>query len=239
MHKILSVSQCPSTNDEILHHLGELKKEDTQTLYTFDQTKGRGQYGNVWEVVPYQNLAFSIAFLSERISMSHHLFNFHTANILRRFIAKKTEKQTQVKWPNDIILLGKKVSGMLIERKKIAKKEFFIVGIGINILQEKFYNLPKAGSIFTQIGVSFNLEQWTKEMHNFLIEHLFGNFTDDQILDEFNQNLFRKDQVSVFEIQGLRQNGIIRRADKYGFLWVELENEGLRKFYHKEIELLY
>ena len=113
------------------------------------------------------------------------------------------------------------------------------MGIGINILQEKFYNLPKAGSIFTQIGVSFNLEQWTKEMHNFLIEHLFGNFTDDQILYEFNQNLFRKNQISVFEIQGLRQNGIIRRADKYGFLWVELENEGLRKFYHKEIELLY
>ena len=239
MHKILSVSQCPSTNDEILHHLGELKKEDTQTLYTFDQTKGRGQYGNVWEVVPCQNLAFSIAFLSERISMSHHLFNFHTVNILRRFIAKKTEKQTKVKWPNDIILLGKKVSGMLIERKKIAKKEFFIVGIGINILQEKFENLPKAGSIFSQTGVSFDLEKWTKEMHCFFVESFFEYSTNIQVLDEFNQNLFRKDQISVFEIQGLRQNGIIRSVDEQGFLWVELENGELKKFYHKEMELLY
>ena len=218
MHKILSISQCSSTNDEILHHLEGLKKEDTQTLYTFDQTKGRGQYGNVWEVVPYQNLAFSIAFLSERISMSHHLFNFHTANILRRFIAKKTEKQTKVKWPNDIILLGKKVSGMLIERKKIAKKEFFIVGIGINILQEKFENLPKAGSIFSQTGVSFDLEKWTKEMHCFFVESFFEYSTNIQVLDEFNQNLFRKDQISVFEIQGLRQNGIIRSVDEQGFL---------------------
>ena len=239
MHKILSISQCSSTNDEILHHLEGLKKEDTQTLYTFDQTKGRGQYGNVWEVVPYQNLAFSIAFLSERISMSHHLFNFHTANILRRFIAKKTEKQTKVKWPNDIILLGKKVSGMLIERKKIAKKEFFIVGIGINILQEKFENLPKAGSIFSQTGVSFDLEKWTKEMHCFFVESFFEYSTNIQVLDEFNQNLFRKDQISVFEIQGLRQNGIIRSVDEQGFLWVELENGELKKFYHKEMELLY
>lgn len=239
MHEILSVSQCSSTNDEILHHLKGIKKDGTQTLYTFNQTKGRGQYGNVWKAVPYQNLAFSIAFLSERISMSYHLFNFHTANILRRFIAKKSEKRTQVKWPNDIILSGKKVSGMLIERKKIAEKDFFIIGIGVNILQEKFDDLPKAGSILTQTKVSFNLEQWTKEMHGFLIKHLFESFTSSQILDEFNQNLFRKDQVSVFEIQGLRQNGIIREADKYGFLWVELENEGLRKFYHKEIELLY
>lgn len=239
MHKILSISQCSSTNDEILHHLEGLKKEDTQTLYTFDQTKGRGQYGNIWEVVPYQNLAFSIAFLSERISMSHHLFNFHTANILRRFIAKKTEKQTKVKWPNDIILLGKKVSGMLIERKKIAKKEFFIVGIGINILQEKFYNLPKAGSILSQTGVSFDLEKWTKEMHCFFVESFFEYSTNIQVLDEFNQNLFRKDQISVFEIQGLRQNGIIRSVDEQGFLWVELENGELKKFYHKEMELLY
>ena len=239
MHKILSVSQCYSTNAEILHHLEGLKKEDTQTLYTFDQTKGRGQYGNVWKAVPRQNLAFSMAFLCERINMSHGIFNFHTANILRLFIAKKSEEQTQVKWPNDIILLGRKVSGMLIERKKIAKKEFFIVGIGINILQEKFENLPKAGSIFSQTGVSFDLEKWTKEMHGFLIEHLFGNFTDDQILYEFNQNLFRKNQISVFEIQGLRQNGIIRSVDEQGFLWIELENGGLKKFYHKEMELLY
>ena len=47
MHEILSVSQCSSTNDEILHHLKGIKKDSTQTLYTFDQTKGRGQYGNV------------------------------------------------------------------------------------------------------------------------------------------------------------------------------------------------
>ena len=45
--------------------------------------------------------------------------------------------------------------------------------------------------------------------------------------------------VSVFEIKGIRQNGIIRNVDEEGFLWVELENQGLQKFYNKEIELLY
>ena len=37
----------------------------------------------------------------------------------------------------------------------------------------------------------------------------------------------------------MRQNGIIRNADENGFLWVDLEKDGLKKFYHKEIELLY
>lgn len=239
MHKIIAVSQCASTNDEILKHLDGLHPNGTHTLYTFDQTQGRGQYGNVWKIVPQQNLAFSIAFFCERISLPYHLFNFHTVNVLRRFIAKKTEKEVQVKWPNDIILLGKKVSGMLIERKTMAQKELFIVGIGINILQENFECLPKAGSILTQTNQSFDLTAWAEEMNVFMVEHLFVPLNEEQILEEFNQYLFKKGKISVFEIQGVRQNGIIQRVDAQGFLWIDLENDGLQKFYHKEVELLY
>jgi len=58
-------------------------------------------------------------------------------------------------------------------------------------------------------------------------------------MDQFNENLFRKDEISVFEINGERQNGIIKYADEKGELWVDLENDGLKPFYHKEIKLLY
>ncbi|WP_449399841.1 hypothetical protein [Chryseobacterium wanjuense] len=54
----------------------------------------------------------------------------------------------------------------------------------------------------------------------------------------FNANLFRKDEISVFELDKTRQNGIIRHADEKGELWVELE-DGIRSFYHKEIKLFY
>jgi BirA family biotin operon repressor/biotin-[acetyl-CoA-carboxylase] ligase len=37
----------------------------------------------------------------------------------------------------------------------------------------------------------------------------------------------------------MRQNGIIKSADRDGFLWIDLENEGLKKFFHKDIEMLY
>lgn len=239
MHWIITVPQCSSTNDEILKHLDGLKPSDTLSLYTFDQTQGRGQYGNVWKMAPRQNLAFSMAFLCKKISLPSHPFNFHTANVVRRFIAKKTEKAAQVKWPNDVILLGKKVSGMLIERKTIAQKEFFIVGIGINILQENFEHLPKSGSIFTQTAQTFDLVEWTEEMHSFIVKHLFEPLNEKQILEEFNQHLFRRGKISVFEIQGIRQNGIIQYTDTQGFLWINLENNSIRKFYHKEVELLY
>ena len=180
-----------------------------------------------------------MALLQDEVSQSDNLFNFHTANILRDFIAKKTETKVEVKWPNDIIIHHKKVSGMLIEKKKIGKNVYFIVGIGLNLLQRNFQNLPKAGSILTQTKKEFDLENWTKEMHAFFLEKVFEPVSSEKILDQYHHFLFKKDEVSVFEIDQIRQNGIIKKVDEQGYLWIDLENEGIKRFYHKEIKLLY
>ena len=92
MNQIFYTKKCSSTNDEIIHYLPNLKKIEDEwiTLYTFDQTNGRGQYGNIWKISPNENLAFSMAFHQRKILISDNLLNFHTANILRDFIAKKT-----------------------------------------------------------------------------------------------------------------------------------------------------
>ena len=73
----------------------------------------------------------------------------------------------------------------------------------------------------------------------FLKESFSVSQNFDEILNEFNLHLFKKNEIAVFEKNGIRQNGIIQKMDKNGFLWIDLENEGLQKFFHKEIELLY
>ena len=119
------------------------------------------------------------------------------------------------------------------------EKSYFIIGIGLNVLQENFENLPKAGSLLTQTGIQFNLEDLTNQLHEFILNHISEEITDENLLAKLNVNLFRKDLISVFESNRIRQNGIIKNVDEEGFLWVELENEGLKRFFHKEIELLY
>ena len=61
----------------------------------------------------------------------------------------------------------------------------------------------------------------------------------NNILELYQLNLYRKNEVSVFEKNEVRQNGIIQKVDENGYIWIDLENEGLQKFFHKEIELLY
>lgn len=236
MTRLHHFENCFSTNDEILSVLNE---DESTAVFTFNQTKGRGQYGNIWKVIPNQNLAYSLALKTSKVNISDTFLNYYTAIIVRDFLANLTNAEAKIKWPNDIILNGKKVCGILIEKKKINHEEYYIIGIGINVVQNDFSHLPKAGSVLSVTGLSFDLNQFANQFHQYLVSRMKDVDPEEMILNIYNNSLFRKDEISVFQKNDVRQNGIIKKADKNGFLWIELENEGLQKFFHKEIELLY
>lgn len=238
MNPLIFLKQSVSTNDEIIGYFTLNKKKKTG-VYTFNQTKGRGQYGNLWKMDADQNLAFSFCIRKDEINFSNNFFNYHTAVVFRDFFANMTKTEVKIKWANDLIIKNKKIAGILIESKKIENTEVFIIGIGVNVLQINFENLPKAGSILTQTGEKLDLNLLAENLFLHLSKNLIIKNKPEKILQNFNDHLFRKDEISVFEIKGLRQNGIIKKADEEGFLWIEMENDGLQKFYHKEIELLY
>ena len=236
MNSLIYFNNCASTQDELIDFLNQhYLSEDFLAVYTFNQTKGRGQYGNSWENLPEENLAYSFALKTKNINVSDTCFNFYTAILVRDFIANLTKTEVKIKWPNDLILKNKKICGMLFEKNK----NYFVVGIGINILQENFKNLPKAGSILSQTGLFFELKAFTESLHQYLFEHLVQKEIPNNILELYHLYLYRKNEVSVFEKNEVRQNGIIQNVDENGYIWIDLENEGLQKFFHKEIELLY
>ena len=236
MNSLIYFNNCASTQDELIDFLNQhYLSEDFLAVYTFNQTKGRGQYGNSWENLPEENLAYSFALKTKNINVSDTCFNFYTAILVRDFIANLTKTEVKIKWPNDLILKNKKICGMLFEKNK----NYFVVGIGINILQENFKNLPKAGSILSQTGLSFELKAFIESLHQYLFEHLVQKEIPNNILELYHLHLYRKNEVSVFEKNEVRQNGIIKNVDENGYIWIDLENEGLQKFFHKEIELLY
>ena len=236
MNSLIYFNNCASTQDELIDFLNQhYLSEDFLAVYTFNQTKGRGQYGNSWENLPEENLAYSFALKTKNINISDTCFNFYTAILVRDFIANLTKTEVKIKWPNDLILKNKKICGMLFEKSK----NYFVVGIGINILQENFKNLPKAGSVLSQTGLSFELKAFTESLHQYLFEHLVQKEIPNNILELYHLHLYRKNEVSVFEKNEVRQNGIIKNVDETGHIWIDLENEGLQKFFHKEIEMLY
>lgn len=236
MAKLTFVEQCESTNDLILDFL-DPEYKDICALYTLNQTKGRGQYGNIWNSDQNKNIAFSAALRCDFYSQD--FINFHTAVILRDFLANLTHSEVFIKWPNDLILKNKKIAGILIERKKVKNHFFYIIGMGLNVLQEDFLNLPKAGSILTQTGLKFQPKPLAKQLFEFLSLQLSAETSPEKIHTIYNDWLFRKNKVSVFEIDKIRQNGIIQTVDQKGQLWINLEKDGVKSFARQEISLLY
>ena len=118
MNSLIYLPQCSSTQDEIIDFINSNHlEEDFIAVYTFNQTNGRGQYGNIWENYPNENLAYSFAIKTKNIFCSDILFNYYTAIVVRDFIANLTKTEVKIKWPNDLILKNKKICGMLFEKK--------------------------------------------------------------------------------------------------------------------------
>lgn len=232
------LKECLSTNDEIESFLLH-PSENITGVYTFNQTQGRGQYGNQWTIAPNLNIAFSVAINSAQIHLRDSFFNYYTANIIRDFLANLTDNEVKTKWPNDLILRNKKIGGILIEKRKVHGEWYYIIGLGLNVLQESFPEVSNAGSLFTQTGQEFDLHPITEQLFNFVYQRFTTIPSETEILEHYNRHLYRKNVISVFEKEGKKQNGIIQKADENGDLWIDLEDDGLQKFYHKEIKLLY
>jgi BirA family transcriptional regulator, biotin operon repressor / biotin---[acetyl-CoA-carboxylase] ligase len=102
------------------------------------QTHGRGQYDRKWDSSPRKNLTFSIAFRppkTERITLLTLACVHAVSGVLERYI----NESVQLKWPNDLIIDGKKVGGILTECIFLGNHpDRVLTGIGVNVFEENF-----------------------------------------------------------------------------------------------------
>ena len=104
------------------------------------QTSGRGRKDRVWYSAPDSNLTFSILLTKDNfLSSNSSLINFAASLSVAFSLENLYQLKTELKWPNDVLLDGKKTSGILIESTSQGNKiDRFVIGIGINVNQPSF-----------------------------------------------------------------------------------------------------
>lgn len=112
-------------------------------VFTTNQTRGKGQREKVWVSEPKKNLTFSLIIKTDFLLVSEQFFlSMAISNAVLEYLNKKLEgldATALVKWPNDVLINDKKVAGILIENTiNTNSLGWSIVGIGINLNQEKF-----------------------------------------------------------------------------------------------------
>ena len=149
----------------------------------------------------------------------------------------------KIKWPNDIMSGNRKICGILIEHVLVGPRiKQAIIGIGLNVNQENFGQLPRAGSMCSVSGSEFDREGLLDELLLRLRTHL--DALDGQrvadLMPAYRERLFRRDLPSAFSHgDGPPFMGILRGADTQGKLQIELEDGSTLEAGPKEVGLLY
>ena len=128
--KILVYNNTSSTND-IAAEYAQNKENDGMAIFTEEQTAGRGRAGTKWHGGRADSVLCSVVLTDCKYNAELLSLAFAEA------IGKPANKQTKIKWPNDIILNGKKVAGILFESKVIDGSNVYVLGIGINCHQKE------------------------------------------------------------------------------------------------------
>ncbi len=126
--------QCPSTNTFLKEIAGS---SPTGTVaVTDDQTMGRGRLGRTWLGRPGQDLAFSVLLRPALAAERAHLLALATGVAVAEVLEEEfgLGGQVALKWPNDVLLAGKKVCGILLEGSLSGDRLSWVVaGIGVNV----------------------------------------------------------------------------------------------------------
>ncbi|PNQ73798.1 biotin--[acetyl-CoA-carboxylase] ligase [Hanstruepera neustonica] len=243
MH-IIKLNATDSTNSYLRHLSNTETLEDYTVVVAEFQESGRGQMGTVWESEPGKNLMFSVL---KDVSFLKIQSNFYISRVVSLALIKSLQQfsvpKLSIKWPNDILSENSKICGVLIENMlKQDSLKSTIIGIGMNVNQVNFNDLPRASSLKLILGTQFDLDELLIAVVKNL-KYYFKKLEKQQfhvLKTEYENYLFRKDRPSTFQdVHGNLFSGYIKQVTESGCLQVLLEDDKLSDFDLKEITLLY
>jgi BirA family biotin operon repressor/biotin-[acetyl-CoA-carboxylase] ligase len=149
----------------------------------------------------------------------------------------------KIKWPNDIMSGHSKICGILIENILSGHHiQASIIGIGLNVNQLTFNNLPNVSSLKLLLGKTLDLDELLISIVENL-KKLLGNQSKgghNRLFELYESRLFRKDKPSTFKNQDDEMfMGFIKGVSSTGKLKILMEDNIMKEFNLKEVQLLY
>jgi BirA family transcriptional regulator, biotin operon repressor / biotin---[acetyl-CoA-carboxylase] ligase len=241
---IIKLDAIDSTNDFLKELARNQSLENFTAVVALAQHRGRGQMGTQWVSEPDKNLIMSVLLKDIPLKIDDvFVLNALVSVAVIEAIRSLEIPNLSVKWPNDIMSESKKIGGILVENSlKTDTTITSIIGLGLNVNQLEFHQLPNASSLRIQSGKEFEIDDvmlrvldQIKILYPLIVE---GKY--DDLWERYHNHLFRKDIPTVFEdVSKKRFMGIIECVNPQGKLEVRLENDAIASYFLKEIQMIY
>ncbi len=216
-----------STNQHLLDKAALLDKG--HSCFAEYQTAGRGRRGKKW-VSPYGSHLYTSTYwsLDAGIHAASGLSLVIGIAVARTLTALGVEN-TQLKWPNDVYVDGKKIAGVLVEIIATAGGEcHLVIGLGLNV------NMPlQAGLEIDQAWTDINQQlQHTLDRNELATRYLinlmqvltdFEQFGFGHFVEEWNQCDAFKDCPVVLSLGNKQKHGIAKGIDQTGALLLDVD----------------
>ncbi len=241
--KIIKLDAIPSTNDYLKNKHKTRDISDGDLVWAINQTSGRGQRENQWLSSSRDSLTFSVFKQFKDIKILNPFVISILVSLGIHYALKGLQiPNLNIKWPNDILSCNKKVGGILIENF-FNKGELIssVIGVGLNLNQLSFNNLPNATSLRLVSGNFWH----QKELLNILTQHLYKylykkDFHDlNGLINRYNEKLWRRNQRSHFESKSKNFVAIPKGISFQGNLIIETDEMGVIERDTKQIRMLY
>lgn len=222
-------------------HQAHTFPHDCITLVTADeQTAGRGRFNRRWESPRKQNIYATYNFFIEK--HRNDIGNIPQIMALAGVeMLEKMDIKAFLKWPNDILLSGKKVGGILCETTPFSDTLCIILGIGINV------NMPleilnkidrPATSLFAETGSEYEMENVLENL-TLSFQKLLELFVEDGFYPFYDQYVsklaHRKGDLIRFHDNRIVHEGTFHSINPDGSLNLQLASGEIRQFIAGEI----
>jgi BirA family transcriptional regulator, biotin operon repressor / biotin---[acetyl-CoA-carboxylase] ligase len=135
---IVRLDQVDSTQT-VAFALAERGAADRTVVIADQQAAGRGRRGRVWQAPPGTSLLASILIRSRLPQALLATLSPTTAVATAEALRRVAPLSPRLKWPNDVLVGGRKIAGILLESRSIASAEpVLVIGVGVNLGQREF-----------------------------------------------------------------------------------------------------
>ena len=237
----LKFDELPSTNSWLMERLSVQNFPEGTIVFAKHQSDGKGQRGTSWTSEQMSSLTFSLLLKPTFLPISKAYDLSICIALALHDCLNELRPGFKIKWPNDIYFEDKKVAGILIENQvnKTAYQNA-VIGIGLNVNQKSFVNLPNAISLKQILGISFPVEKVLER----LCETIEARYLQlraskyEALKESYLQSMYRYNEVHSFRSQNIEFRATIIGVLQSGRLVLTLQNGENRDFDIKEIEFL-
>lgn len=149
--RIEYLASTTSTNDEAWLRI-DSEDADGLVVLAEHQSGGRGRFGRTWHSPRGASLLCSVALVDSSGELAGGSLCLLTAVAACDAVTACTDVALTIRWPNDLLISGRKLGGILIEsRRRRDGQQAYVVGIGINCLQHRGHLAPSLGESATSL----------------------------------------------------------------------------------------